>query len=168
MPVKKLLFMKSCGPFWAIVLCAVALGLSGCASRLDTRGNLLDPEKVLEIQPGELTREEVVEILGSPSAITAFGSDTWYYISQRTETFAFFSPKVTERQILVVKFAKDGRVTTVETVGLEQGKEIVPVERKTPTHGNKLTVLEQIIGNLGRFKNKASENAEREKEGDQY
>ena len=92
MPVKKLLFMKSCGPSWAIVLCAVALGLSGCASRLDTRGNLLDPEKVLEIQPGELTREEVVEILGSPSSITAFGSDTWYYIAQRTEKSRCFRP----------------------------------------------------------------------------
>lgn len=168
MPVKKLLFMKSCGPSWVIVLCAVALGLSGCASRLDTRGNLLDPEKVSEIQPGELTREEVMEILGSPSSITAFGSDTWYYIAQRTETFAFFAPKVTERQVLVVKFAKDGRVTEVKTVGLDRAQEIHPVERKTPTHGNKMTVLEQIVGNLGRFKNKASENAEREKEGDQY
>ncbi|MCH7937766.1 MAG: outer membrane protein assembly factor BamE [Proteobacteria bacterium] len=166
--MKKLLLMKSCGPSWAIVLCAVALGLSGCASRLDTRGNLLDPDKVLEIQPGELTRDEVVEILGSPSSITAFGSDTWYYIAQRTETFAFFAPKVTERQVLVVKFSKDGKVTAVEKVGLEQGKEIVPVDRKTPTHGNKMTVLEQIVGNLGRFRNKAAENAEREREDDQY
>ena len=168
MPVKKLLFMKSCGRSWAIILCAVALVLSGCASRLDTRGNLLDPEKVLEIQPGELTREEVVEILGSPSSITAFGSDTWYYIAQRTKTFAFFAPKVTERQVLVVKFAKDGKVTAVETVGLNRGQEIDPVERKTPTHGNKMTVLEQIVGNLGRFKNKNSKNAAKEREDDQY
>ena len=157
MPVKKLLFMKSCGRSWAIVLCAVALVLSGCASRLDTRGNLLDPEKVLEIQPGELTREEVVEILGSPSSI-----------AQRTETFAFFAPKVTERQVLVVKFAKDGKVTAVETVGLDRGQEIDPVERKTPTHGNKITVIEQIVGNLGRFRNKNAENVAKEREGDNY
>ena len=163
MPVKKLLFMKPCGRSWAVVLSAVALGLSGCASRLDTRGNLLDPEKVLEIQPGELTREEVVEILGSPSSITAFGSDTWYYISQRTETYAFFPPKVMERQIVVVSFDKKGTVTKVDTVGLEQGRKIIPVARKTPTHGNKMTVLEQLIGNLGRFKN-AHKNATKEKE----
>ncbi len=168
MPVKKLLFMKSCGRSWAIVLCAVALVLSGCASRLDTRGNLLDPEKVLEIQPGDLTREEVVEILGSPSSITAFGSDTWYYIAQRTETFAFFAPKVMERQFLVLKFAKDGKVTAVETVGLNRGQEIDPVERKTPTHGNKMNFLEQIVGNLGRFRNKKAENADKEGEGDHY
>jgi outer membrane protein assembly factor BamE (lipoprotein component of BamABCDE complex) len=71
---------------------------------------------------------------------------------------------VTERQVLVVKFAKDGKVTAIETVGLDKGKEIDPVDRKTPTHGNKLTIIEQIIGNLGRFKSKASENAEKEEE----
>ena len=68
----------------------------------------------------------------------------------------------------MVKFAKDGKVTAVETVGLDRGQEIAPVERKTPTHGNKMTVLEQIVGNLGRFKNKKAENADKEGEGDDY
>ena len=137
-----------------IVIGAVTVAVSACADRLDTRGNLLDPERVEEIKPGEQTREEVVEILGSPSSVTAFGSDTWYYIAKQTKTFAFFAPEVTERQILVVKFSKDGKVIEVDKVGLEQSREINHVKRKTPTHGNKLTVLEQLIGNLGRFKKK--------------
>jgi outer membrane protein assembly factor BamE (lipoprotein component of BamABCDE complex) len=141
----------------------LALSLSACESRKNTRGNLLDPERVEDIRPGELNRDEVVEILGSPSSITPFGSDTWYYISQRTETYAFFAPKVLERQIVVVSFDKKGKVTKVDTVGLEQGREIIPVARKTPTHGNKLTVLEQLIGNLGRFKN-ANKNAAKEED----
>lgn len=130
----------------------VAVGLSACESRMDIRGNLLDPERVVEITPGEQTRDEVVAILGSPSSITPFGDDTWYYISQRTETFAFFVPKVTERQIIVVSFDKDGKVAKVDTLGLEQGRTIVPIDRKTLTHGNEMTVLEQLVGNLGRFK----------------
>jgi outer membrane protein assembly factor BamE (lipoprotein component of BamABCDE complex) len=141
----------------------LALSLSACESRKNTRGNLLDPERVEDIRPGELNRDEVVEILGSPSSITPFGSDTWYYISQRTESYAFFTPKVLERQIVVVSFDKKGKVTKVDTVGLEQGREIIPVARKTPTHGNKLTVLEQLIGNLGRFKN-ANKNAAKEED----
>jgi len=141
----------------------LALSLSACESRKNTRGNLLDPERVEDIRPGELNRDEVVEILGSPSSITPFSSDTWYYISQRTETYSFFAPKVLERQIVVVSFDKKGKVTKVDTVGLEQGREIIPVARKTPTHGNKLTVLEQLIGNLGRFKN-ANKNAAKEED----
>ncbi len=134
----------------------VAVAVSGCVSRLDTRGNFPDPDRVEEIKPGEQSREEVEEILGSPSAVTAFGSDTWYYISKQTETFAFFEPKVTERQVVVIKFDKDGKVTKVEKVGLEEGKKVTPVERTTPTHGNKMTVIEQLIGNLGRFRKKQS------------
>ena len=141
----------------------VVLALSACESRLDTRGNLLDPELVVEITPGEQTRDEVAAILGSPSSITPFGSDTWYYISQRTETFTFLAPKVTERKILVVKFDKDGKVAKVDTVGLEAGQVINPIQRKTMTHGNKMTVIEQMVGNLGRFK-KANQRANREKE----
>ena len=141
----------------------VVLALSACESRLDTRGNLLDPELVVEITPGEQNRDEVAAILGSPSSITPFGSDTWYYISQRTETFAFLAPKVTERKILVVKFDKDGKVAKVNTVGLEAGQVINPIQRKTMTHGNKLTVIEQMVGNLGRFK-KANQRANRKKE----
>ena len=141
----------------------VVLALSACESRLDTRGNLLDPELVVEITPGEQTRDEVAAILGSPSSITPFGSDTWYYISPRTETFAFLAPKVTERKILVVKFDKDGKVAKVNTVGLEAGQVINPIQRKTMTHGNKMTVIEQMVGNLGRFK-KANQRANRKKE----
>ena len=141
----------------------VVLALSACESRLDTRGNLLDPELVVEITPGEQNRDEVAAILGSPSSITLFGSDTWYYISQRTETFAFLVPKVTERKILVIKFDKDGKVAKVDTVGLEAGQVIDPIQRKTMTHGNKMTVIEQLVGNLGRFK-EASQRANRKKE----
>ena len=141
----------------------VVLALSACEGRLDTRGNLLDPELVVEITPGEQTRDEVAAILGSPSSITPFGNDTWYYISQRTETFAFLAPKVTERKILVVKFDKDGKVAKVDTVGLEAGQVINPIQRKTMTHGNKMTVIEQLVGNLGRFK-KANQRANRKKE----
>ncbi len=144
---------------------ALVLSVAACSEKLNTRGNLLDPERVVEIKPGEQSREDVAEILGSPSSITPFGSDTWYYIAKRTATFAFFEPKVTERQVLVVKFTKDGKVASVDTKGLEQSQTIQPVDRKTPTHGNKMTVLEQLIGNLGRFKQnnkKKKQNSENE------
>ena len=143
-----------------------ALDLSACASRLDSRGNLLDPDKVAELAPGEQSRDEVAAILGSPSSVTPFGSDTWYYISKRTETFAFFAPKVTERQIVVVNFDKKGKIAKVDTVGLEQGQVIDPIDRKTITHGSKMTILEQLVGNLGRFKNKNEKGANPEEEVD--
>lgn len=140
-------------PAFAAAL-AVALATTGCASRLDTRGNLPDPERVAEIKPGQQTRQDVADILGSPSSVTPFGSDTWYYISKRTETFAFFAPELTDRQILMVKFGNDGKVAGIDTIGLEAGRKILPVERTTPTHGTEMSVIEQFVGNLGRFRKK--------------
>lgn len=157
MPVKKTPSFRFKHLPLLFVVVAVASGVSACSSRLDSRGSLLDPERVAEIRPGEQTRQEVAEILGSPSSITTFGQDTWYYISKRTATFAFFAPKVTHRQIVVVTFNGDGKVEKIHTLGLEQGRIITPVERKTPTFGNEMTVLEQVIGNLGRFRQKAQE-----------
>lgn len=130
---------------------ALATALGGCAPRVDTHGNLADPERLAQIAPGKQNRGQVAELLGSPSSTAVFDNEVWYYISQRTETFAFFEPKVAERQIVIVEFDKDGVVSAVKTSGLEDGNDIEPVERVTPTEGKRLTVLEQIIGNLGRF-----------------
>lgn len=140
-------------PGIGVLTLVMTLGLTACESQKHTRGNLLDPDRIVDIKPGELSRDEVAEILGSPSSVTPFSSNTWYYISQQTETFAFFEPEVMERQIVAISFDKKGMVTKVDTVGLNKGMKIIPVARTTPTHGNKMTVLEQIVGNLGRFKN---------------
>ena len=144
---------------WAGV-CVVALSTPACATRLDTRGSLPDPERLAEIKPGDQTKDDVVDILGSPSSVTPFGSNTWYYISNRTETFAFFAPEVIDRHIVMVKFGADGKVAEVDTIGLEAGRKIQPVERTTPTHGNQITAIEQLIGNLGRFKKKGQKPSE--------
>ncbi len=169
-PVKKpwlfkSMFFKSNRLALVLVVSAASLAAGACANRLDTRGNLLDPKLVAEIRPGELSREDVMDLLGSPSSVTPFGSDTWYYISKRTKTFAFFAPEVTARKIIVVKFAKDGKVKEINTVGLEKGRAIEPVSRTTPTHGTEMTVLEQLIGNLGRFKKKQQQKTPEDESG---
>ena len=136
--------------------------LTACDSRVHTRGNFLDPDKLVDIRPGEISRNEVLEILGSPSSIVPFSNDTWYYISQRTETLAFFEPEIKKRQVVVISFDKVGKVTNIEILGLEKGQNITPVARKTITHGNKLTVLEQLVGNLNRFNSKNTTKREAE------
>lgn len=141
---------------------AASLGLAGlllasaCTPTLDVRGNLPDPEDVLAVQPGESTREQVAQILGSPSVVGTFDDNTWYYMSRRTETLAFFDPEVVDGQVLVVKFDDAGVVSDMKLYGFEDGRLIDPVDRETPNLGQELTVLQQLFGNLGRF-NKSSE-----------
>lgn len=129
-----------------------SLAVGACVAQVDNRGNLPDPERVADIKPGQISKAEVEEILGSPSSIGLYGDEAWYYISKQTETLAFFAPEVTESQVLVVRFDSQGLVTGIETLGMDDRREVAPVDRTTPTSGNEITIFDQFLGNLGRFK----------------
>jgi len=135
-----------------------AILAAACAPRVATHGNLPDPDKLAEIVPGKVAKDQVVEILGSPSSIAAFNEETWYYISERQETTAFLAPDVTDRKVITIRFDKKGTVTSVDTRGLDEARVIQPVDRKTPTAGNEITIIQQLLGNLGRF-NKDSDTS---------
>lgn len=137
------------------VLCAAlaagALGLSACESRISKRGNLPDPELLAEIETGASSREQVAQTLGSPSSTALFDLETWFYISETTETAAFFEPEVIERKVLILKFDKSGVLTQMAGLGLEDSHDVEPVDRVTPTAGNEVTIMDQLLGNIGRF-----------------
>ena len=160
--MKKPLFIKLNGLSFIVIVSALAIGVAGCATKLANRGNHLDPLKLAEIKLGKQTREEVSELLGSPSSRTTFGNDTWYYISNRTETFAFFTPEVIERHVVMIRFGADGKVSKIENFELDDGQDVQLVKRTTPTHGTEMTVIEQVVGNLGRFKKKNQKKAQTE------
>jgi len=132
-----------------LLVCATLT--AACTSRVATRGNLPDEEMLAQLQPGEITRGEVVEFLGSPSTIATFDEETWLYISERTETWAFMESEVTDRKVIVLTFDKEGVLTSIDSVGLDMARDIEHVERKTPTLGNEMTVLDQVIANMQRF-----------------
>lgn len=135
----------------AAVAVSAAVVATSCTPRIDTRGNKPEPELLTEVVPGEYTREDVLDILGSPSSKSTFGDETWYYISKRTETTAFWAPEIVEREVVAVQFDSKGRVARIDALGFEDGNRVILVDRETPTSGHELTVMEQLFGNLGRF-----------------
>ena len=132
-----------------VLVCASLVG--ACTSRVATRGNLPDEEMLAQLKPGEITRGEVAEFLGSPSTVATFDQETWLYISEQTETWAFMESEVMERKVVILQFDKEGVLSSIDTVGLDQARDIEPVERKTPTLGNEMTVLDQVLANMQRF-----------------
>lgn len=129
----------------------LALGAAACSPTIDQRGNLPHPEIVAQVQPGKSTRDDVLGLLGTPSTTMTYGGETWHYISAKTETTAFFEPTVLERTVISVVFDDAGVVRDISTKGLEDGKRIETVDRVTPTAGKELSILEQLLGNVGRF-----------------
>src|SRR5919109_141672 len=130
---------------------ALAVGVAACSARIDQRGNKPDEDQVVQINPGVDDKNRVAELIGTPSTISTFDDRTWYYISKRTETTAFFDPDVTDQEILAISFDENGIVQNMKVYGQEDGRQIAYVDRTTPTEGNELTLIQQLLGNLGRF-----------------
>jgi len=58
---------------------------------------------------------------------------------------------VSQRTVTEITFAEgDEKVANVRTLGLEDGRQIAMERRETPTRGRQLTILEQLLGNVGR------------------
>jgi len=126
-------------------------GLTACADNIDPRGNAPMPDALAQIQPGRVTRSDVVALIGTPATASLFGDDHWYYISSHFKTVAFFKPEELDRQVIVIDFDKSGTVVAVRKLGLEEGREVAMVDRVTPAPGKELSLLEQLIGNVGKF-----------------
>ncbi len=135
------------------ILAAVALclALAACSQEITVRGNMPDVEDVIAIEPGISTRSEVARILGSPSTVSSFRDRTWYYIGQKQTKFAFLDPDVLERSVLVVQFDDVGTVKDTKIYTLEDGQYVELVSRETPTEGRDFSILQQLLGNIGRF-----------------
>jgi outer membrane protein assembly factor BamE (lipoprotein component of BamABCDE complex) len=127
------------------------LALAGCDNIVDQRGFSATPGSVDKIEIGAQSREDIVRLVGSPSAIATFNPNVWYYISQKQETYAFMKPKITEQNVMQLTFNDTGRLQAVKKYDLEDAEHISMVSRITPTAGKELTILEQIMGNVGRF-----------------
>ncbi len=145
-------------PVILYIVCAVMLvAASACAPNVATRGNLPDPDKLAEIVPGEATRDDVATLLGSPLSAATFGEEIWYYIAARIETVAFNEPEVIDQQVVAIRFSEDGLVTAIDTYGLDDARAVEIVDRVTATSGKEVKILQQLLGNVGRFAGKDSE-----------
>lgn len=130
---------------------AVAALASACAPVVGTHGFQTVDVAPAEIKVGEDTKSTVLAQLGSPSATSTFEENIWYYISQTTERYTYNRPQVSQRSITAITFNEaDDTVAEVRNLGLEDGQQIAMNERETPTRGRQLTVIEQLLGNVGR------------------
>lgn len=142
----------------ALILASAAI-LSACSPTQTNRGNMVEDFRMAEVTPGVSTRTNVLKSLGSPTTVAPFDENVWYYIGQKMEKRGIFDPEVVDEKVVVVTFNEEGIVDSMQE--LDRGRVDVPtVDRKTPTGGNEITVMQQLFGNIGRF-NRPEESAAR-------
>ena len=132
------------------VLSATAL-TAACAPVVGQNGFQAIDAKPADIVAGTDTKQTVLTKLGTPSTTSTFERDNvWYYISQVTEKYTYNRPHVTQRSVTEITFNDAGQVSTVNSLGLEDGRVVAMNGRETPTRGRQLTILEPLLGNVGR------------------
>jgi outer membrane protein assembly factor BamE (lipoprotein component of BamABCDE complex) len=125
------------------------LGASACTPVNSFQGFQAIDHSPSDVKVGEDTRSTVLARLGSPTAVSTFDKDTWYYISQVSARTAFYHPHVNRRDVVAIAFRKeDDSVVAVNTFTLKDGRVIAYNNRETPTRGREMSVLEQLLGSI--------------------
>jgi len=132
------------------LLATGSLGLGACTPISTYSGFQAIDARPTDVKTGEDTKSTVMAKLGTPSATSTFDPNEWFYISQLTDKVAFYKPRVAMREVVAIKFNKDTeQVASVDKYTLKDGKVIAYNGRETPTRGREMSIIEQLLGNVG-------------------
>ena len=135
---------------YAIVAVSL-LSTAACAPITSYSGFQAIESDPKDVKVGADTKSTVRGKLGSPSATSTFDPNVWFYMNQVKQRVAFRKPTVISRNVTAITFNKENeQVESVNNYTLKDGKVIAFNGRETPTRGRELTILEQLLGNVGR------------------
>jgi outer membrane protein assembly factor BamE (lipoprotein component of BamABCDE complex) len=136
---------------------AATLMLAGCSTYgffsypPQSRGSQVDPDQIKQLVPGTSTQKDVTALLGSPLAHASFDDNTWLYISQVTVPVIAGTQAVEKQRVYALSFDQRGVLTKVEERTKKDALPVAVVSRTTPSPGSNPTLLQQLLGNIGRY-----------------
>lgn len=132
-------------------IAAALLSSTACAPIVSYSGFQAIESDPKDVKVGADTKSTVRGKLGSPSATSTFDPNVWFYMNQIKQRVAFQRPSVIARNVTAISFNKESEtVESVNNYTLKDGKVVAFNSRETPTRGRELTILEQLLGNVGR------------------
>ena len=136
--------------FKTLVILSLFFTPFGCSKIVEQNGVPTNEEIFEKLSIGKSTKSQVKKILGEPLMIDDQLVETWIYFSQKIEKVAFFEPKLSSREVILLSF-KNSILIKKETFSKRDSKIIEISTKKVISGGRKLTVLQQIFGNIGNF-----------------
>ena len=140
--------MKHARSLTVAVLIAGAAA-AACTPVVRRHGYVPEDTPLSEIQPSVDSKSSVLARYGNPSTSGVFDQETWYYVTNVREQLGYLRPESSARTIVAVRFDPTGTVSAVDTYSLDDARNVNLVDRTTPTRGRELSVLEQLLGNVG-------------------
>jgi len=130
-----------------LVAVALAALAAGCSGQITRHGYVAEEGALDQLELGA-SKEQVRLVMGTPTTTAAIGHDVYFYISETKKRVLFLEPEVVERRVLTFYFDDKDRLSRVANYGLQDGKVFDFVSRKTPTRGDELTLVRQMLGNI--------------------
>ena len=101
-----------------------------------------------ELQIGKTTKNEIVELLGSPSTTSNFDDEqSWIYISSEFKKFVFLDGSNTDQKILILSFNQN-TLKNKELLSKNDINKIKYEETLTDSRGRKTNWLKEFFTNL--------------------
>ena len=101
-----------------------------------------------ELQVGKTTKNEIVELLGSPSTTSNFDNEqSWIYISSEFKKFIFLDGSNTDQKILILSFNQN-TLKNKELLSKNDINNIEYEETLTDSRGKKVNWIKDFFSNL--------------------
>ncbi|MFC7704111.1 outer membrane protein assembly factor BamE [Plastorhodobacter daqingensis] len=130
----------------------LALSAAACADIYRNHGYTPTDNELAQISVGRDTRDTVAEIVGRPASSALLQDGAWYYVQSRYRHGGIGAPREIDRQVVAISFDQAGTVANIERFGLEQGRAVVLSRRVTETNIRGVSVIGQLLGNLGNLR----------------
>ena len=127
--------------------------LFGCSSNIETKGYQFDKESLDKIIPQKSNYEEVLSLMGSPTVAAIYGEPKFFYIQQLYKSKPMTNPYVIDQKIIEISFRQDRLVNSIKEYKMSNMQELEFKNKTTYLPGNQIGVLEQFLGNIGRYNN---------------
>jgi outer membrane protein assembly factor BamE (lipoprotein component of BamABCDE complex) len=135
-----------------VFIILTVLFIASCASdSIRVHGNMIRDEDLVYVEQGETSKNDMIMMFGQPTTKSTFDEETWYYMGQTVEYRSLMKPNIIERKIVEVCFNEEGIVKSIKGYELGDGSEIEPCPDETRSLGTEQNVLQQLIGNIGKF-----------------
>ncbi len=124
--------------------------LSSCVSNTKNYGYDQYLNNFDKLKVGRSTKDSVVSIVGSPSTVSAFSDNEWYYVTIKTKKVSFFKANVIGHMITKLQF-KGGLLVKMTSYDSDKKQPLEFNKQESPIQGHESGIVKDLFYNMGRF-----------------
>ena len=119
-----------------ILLLIFIFFITACSSNKVSKnhGFISLENKIENIAINKSNKNDIIEVIGHPSAISKFNSNKWFYIERKQTNQSLFKlgiKKISKNNILIIEFNNNGLVRNKKLVNLDDMNELKYVKKIT-------------------------------------